>query len=1132
MFDLFPAKQFFRGNPTSVRLRYIVVIAVVWLLVPFGIREPRSQARTLQVKERPLVYGAPIEQAMEGRQVHTYQLDLNEGQYVRIIVEQRGVDVVVGLRSADGALIYEVDSPNGTAGTEEIPYVVKRAGRYLVTVGSFDEKAPAGKYEVRLSELRPATEQDEYLSAGERAEAEADRLFRRGDAALLRQAQSKFEEAARAWHSAGRPGKEAAAIYGIALVHESLGELEKELEFLERALPLYRAAQDTAGVAKIYGGIGVFWSDRGEPQKGLGYMYEARSLLKDTGNLLNLTEILGNIAAMLSMQGEMQQAFQTYEETLGLLRTGIATTKDEALHNTLRIIEAEVLGSVCVARNRTGEWQQALDACNQALPVLREFKQTRREGVYLNRAALALISIGERERALKMNLESLRLLQQVGDRRSQAIPLNDIGLIYYYEADYAKAVEYYTQSIRLAKEADNPGGMAVTLNNLGVVQAILGELEKSRESFTQALELFRTMGEQEGEANTLARLGNLTAKLGDPRRALEQLQRALQISRANRMAPQEIIALQFLARISRESGDLDQALAYGEEALRLTESLRADVNSLNLRSTFLSTVQDRYESHIETLMQLHQQRPGEGFAEKALEYSERARARGLLDLLAESRTDLRSGVQPALLARQQTLRQQLNAKAEVQTRFLSRKQTEAKAESIAREINELTVQLKDVEAEIRRASPRYASLTQPEPLKAGEIQKELLDEKTLLLEYALGEKASHLWVLSQTTVRAYRLPPRSEIEAAAKKFYELLTVRQSTSPDALQKINDAEERLPAAAAQLSQMLLGPVASQLETKRLLLVAPGILEYLPFGALPGPTGSGGAGERENGGKISLSAPLIANHEIVTLPSASVLGVLRRAMAGKTPAPEVAAVFADPVFTADDPRIAAAKKSPASTDLAAANTDVASPLTRTMRDFNFAKLARLPFSRQEAEAALSSAPGAKNLKALGFDASRQRATSADLSRYRILHFATHGLLNSEHPELSGLVLSLVDPAGKTQDGFLRLHDIYNLKLNADLVVLSACQTGLGKQVRGEGLVGLTRGFMYAGAPRIVAGLWQVNDVATAELMKHFYYGLFKEGLRPAAALRSAQLELMKQKRWASPYYWAPFVLQGEWK
>ncbi|HQR36473.1 MAG TPA: CHAT domain-containing protein, partial [Blastocatellia bacterium] len=191
-----------------------------------------------------------------------------------------------------------------------------------------------------------------------------------------------------------------------------------------------------------------------------------------------------------------------------------------------------------------------------------------------------------------------------------------------------------------------------------------------------------------------------------------------------------------------------------------------------------------------------------------------------------------------------------------------------------------------------------------------------------------------------------------------------------------------------------------------------------------------------------------------------------------------------------------------------------------------------ARLPFSREEADTILSFAPNGKGFKALSFAANRTTATSSELAQYRIVHFATHGLLNSEHPELSGLVFSLVDESGKSQDGFLRLHEIYNLRLSADLVVLSACQTALGKQIKGEGVVGLTRGFMHAGTPRVVASLWQVNDLATAELMKLFYRGMLKDGQRPAAALRAAQLELMKQKRWASPYFWAAFTLQGEWQ
>jgi CHAT domain-containing protein len=169
---------------------------------------------------------------------------------------------------------------------------------------------------------------------------------------------------------------------------------------------------------------------------------------------------------------------------------------------------------------------------------------------------------------------------------------------------------------------------------------------------------------------------------------------------------------------------------------------------------------------------------------------------------------------------------------------------------------------------------------------------------------------------------------------------------------------------------------------------------------------------------------------------------------------------------------------------------------------------------------------------LKAVDFDANRATATNTDLSQYRIVHFATHGLLNSQHPELSGVVLSLLDEQAQPQDGFLRAHEIYNLNLPAELVVLSGCKTGLGKEIKGEGLVGLTRGFMYAGAARVVVSLWDVNDVATAELMKRFYQKMLAEGQRPAAALRAAQVAMWKEKRWQAPYYWAAFVLQGEWR
>jgi CHAT domain-containing protein len=251
---------------------------------------------------------------------------------------------------------------------------------------------------------------------------------------------------------------------------------------------------------------------------------------------------------------------------------------------------------------------------------------------------------------------------------------------------------------------------------------------------------------------------------------------------------------------------------------------------------------------------------------------------------------------------------------------------------------------------------------------------------------------------------------------------------------------------------------------------------------------------------------------------------LAVLRRELAGRQPAAKAVAVLADPVFSSDDARVKTNGKAPA-------GKEAPSDLTRAISDVR-GDLRRLLMTRDEAEAILSVTPRNGGFAALDFRANRTTATGDELSNYRIVHFATHGLLNSEHPELSGLVLSLVNDQGEPQDGFLRMHEIFNLRLPAELVVLSACQTGLGKKLDGEGLLGLTRGFMYAGAARVVASLWEVNDVATAELMKRFYRLMLQDGMRPAAALRAAQIEMWKKPQWQSPFYWGGFILQGEWK
>ncbi|GAB4295054.1 MAG: hypothetical protein Fur0025_31970 [Oscillatoriaceae cyanobacterium] len=503
------------------------------------------------------------------------------------------------------------------------------------------------------------------------------------------------------------------------------------------------------------------------------------------------------------------------------------------------------------------------------------------------------------------------------------------------------------------------------------------------------------------------------------------------------------------------------------------------------------------------LMQLHQQQPDKGYDAKALNASERARARTLLELLAEANADIRTGIDPQLRQQESNLQERINSIAQNQIDLLSREHNPAQAAAIKQDLDNLLRQLDEIQAEIRRRSPSYAALTQPQPLTVAQIQQQVLDADTLLLQYSLGESRSYLWVVSQTGSSSYELPSRAEIETAANNFRDALT-----SPSMRIRPKKAVE----AGEALSQLILAPAAAQLGDKRLAIVSDGALYYIPFAALslPGTNGE----------------PLLVKHEIVNLPSASSLAILRQQVNQRPGAPKKAAILADPVFGLSDSRVSGKPQT--------GNDNLVSQIViNSARDVGInGELAPLPNTRQEAAAILSLVPDAEEFAAFDFAANRETATSSQMADYQIVHFATHGFFNSENPQLSGLVMSLVDEKGQPVDGFLRLHDIFNLSLNAELVVLSACQTGLGANVRGEGITGLTRGFMYAGAERLMTSLWSVDDEGTAALMTSFYGKMLSQGMTPAQALRAAQLEMWQSQEWKLPYFWAAFTLQGEWR
>lgn len=802
---------------------------------------------------------------------------------------------------------------------------------------------------------------------------------------------------------------------------------------------------------------------------------------------------LVRIAEIRWSMGDLRGAVDYGKLALPIFRTARELRSEATTLNTLGVIFMDL-----------SEPQLALDHYGRALPIARKLGYVLLEASLLHNTGFAYGQLGEYEKALDYYKRALPL--KSGAPKSEATTLDSIGRIHIDLRHFETALRYLERALVIRRRIGDRRGEAITLNELGWVFNHRGQRRSALRLYRQSLELSRAVGNRFQQVITLDGIGEIQLALGETAAARKTLQSALVLVRQTGNRAEEAETLADLARVEKKSGNLEEARVLAEMALQVAESVRARVAGLELRITYSSKVRDRYDLLIGVLMQMHKREPAMGLAAEALQTSERARARGLLELLAEARTDLREGVEPKLFERELALTAALEAKAAERARTPSGGRAGGEARGSEPEIQAVAAEYEDVRAEIRARSPRYAALALPQPLNLAGIQ-ELLDANTLLLEYSLADEQSFLWAMTPTSVTAHALPKRSAIEAAARDLQRVWSAADGQSGGAQ----------GPQAERLARMLLAPVAGDLGAKRLVIVADGALQYVPFGALPVP-----------GPSLARRRLLIDDHEIVTLPSASTLAALRQGSSARKAPSRTVAVLADPVFSADDPRV---HRTGNPVRRGSRAPGPPAELVRSAKESGLSSLDRLGASRREALAISTLAGTGNSFVALDFQASRAVAMGAEVASARVVHFASHGLLNSRHPELSGIVLSLVDERGQPENGFLQTRDIYKLRLSADLVVLSACQTALGKDARGEGLLGLSRGFMYAGAPRIVASLWQVPDRATSELMKRFYEGVLGQGLSPAAALRAAQIEIRHEKQWASPYYWAAFTFQGDW-
>ncbi len=1137
-----------------------VALALLYLGRPVSIQvvtqtPPKGSPTRGTSEPRPLLLGQKFSDVVSAGENRIYELRLSAAQHARVIVNKGDLQLKIALKHGDDQSREELVCRR--FGAVQLSFSSNAAETYRVYVESIETDPGERAFDLLLDEIGAVTDISRLQDRAMRLVAEADQLREHPQESQQRASLMKYNDAVTLYRSAGDTGLAAETLCRMGDVYFALSEYQPSLEKYSEALTISEGKRDESGTLTALQGIAYTNVYLGRNDKAREHAQRILDILAGLNSSQRPISYRRAEAQAINTMGEVEysigdlrksiemfeRAFPIYAEVgdrngqaLAMLNLGYSHSDlgdvdkasdyfEKALTSftTLRDGRGRALAETALGgvHASLGDEQIALDFHKEASDYFHAIGNKQGEAAAINGVARAYQNLNDYDAALDSYERALQLYETIGNRDFTALNEFLVGRVFFQKGQFDRAQSYYEKSLTLTRAVGDRVIEAHALKGIGTVSFSKGDTAHALTEFNGALEIYRKLGNLRSQAYVLNDIGHIQTSMGEVPQALASLQQALLVMRETGDKHGEVLTLFNTAKAERARDNLMAAVPLIQDAIAIGESLRTRVNNAQLRTSYFASVHEQYELLIEILMTLHARFPDRGYAIAGLLASEKARARSLLDsIMQEKIKQQENSPVSSLWTKEQEVLRVLDEKAEYQARLLGGKHSQDDADRISREIGTLTIEYQSVRSQLMAESPRQATLVQPNDLRAEDLQKLTKDDDSIILEFALGDEHSYVWAITPNEISSHQLPSRKNVEEQVNQFYASLIVRQSVTTDAEvspPQTAQADAACKVQSKALSQMLLAPVASNLQHRRILIVADGPLNFVPFEALPLPVKN--AAEADS--------PLLVNeHEIVMLPSAMTLAAIRSEKKRDAPDRSIL-VLADPVYEKDDPRVPREK---------GASDVTESPLrslASALRDVNGSShLSRLPSSSIEAKTIASFVPSNEAVLRIGFAANKEAFLQTEANRYQILHLATHGLLDTDHPDLSGLVLSLVDDKGKSIDGFVRLHDVYSLDLSANLVVLSACRTGLGKDVRGEGVVGLSRGFMYAGARSVVASLWKVDDTATTEFMSQFYKAMLKDGLPPAAALRTAKLEMLKQARWSHPFYWAGFVIQGEYR
>jgi len=1059
------------------------------------------------------------QQAQTADTERTYSILAGDNLPYLVNVTQGGLDLILTLIDDHGSRT-KYNSPISRDDDEYI-YLEPGSRRLELSVTSDELTETIANYEIQVVPLPDGGKAEGWYLMSVASAAYA--------AGELPKSYAAYLSAAEKWEALGESRLTAQALYSAAMIdYWWFGEWNRSISLAQRASSLYSAAEQRSLAANTQKLIGLALIELAnevtqsssnyevspERQK---YFDQALRLFDDVivthnelGNGYDVAEVLNYIGLTQYYMGNFPEARSFYERAeasyaeLGEIR-GQAQVQNNlavldiddgryqaaaaALERSLAIIRpdrsdqlyADLLDNLGNTYRLSGAIDSSLSAFSEALNVHGDIGDRIGEGRSLFGLGQTYFSIGELELANGYLQRALPILRETNDGRTEHVALRYLGDIAYLDDNYEQALLRHSAALERATTAREK----VAIN--GAVCRDLIRLRRFDEALETAEQMLRAAEETGSQLLITRAKVNYGASLlaqSAVEEAQAVLSAALETAESLALSEDRAEILFQLSRAEETMGHLVQAANFGEQAIGQFETLRDQIADPELRAFFMAKGRDYFDEQIAVLMELYQRTGKRDYVDAGFDVSERSRARMMVELLREASVDLYRTIDEEISNEQEALLHKMDS---LRRRTLTTTSSEA-LRGLQADMTSIEHELHLIDTDIRRRAPAIAGMDGRQALNASQVQA-ALDEDVVLLQYTVNRAGSFVWVITSDSIDVVQLSDQATIEDAALQAF-----RSMSSPGSRSAEREDIERL-------SKLVLTPIEHLITRRKILVVTEGSLQYVPFGLLR----SSEAGDSE----------LLTRHDVITVPSITTAIALRR----DTSAPKVLAMFADPIFSLGDPRIAG--------DQPEDHAQISVPEQDSRNDLH-----RLPFAGDEADSIAGLIPPEDRFVATGFDASREAVLSARLDQYQYIHFATHGLIDTRYPALSSLVLSGLDPQLHSIDAHLRLNDIYRLKLDATLVVLSACDTALGRAVRGEGLIGLTQGFLYVGAQGLIVSLWQVPDRVTADLMSEFYTGIFKHGWSPPESLRRAQMAISAQGRWRPPYYWGAFIYVGDWR